>query len=180
MDLFLARRTIGFVTAQDGVDDAELTGTLQATQSAGARTVLIAPQFGRVRTVRDGDHANTYTVDLTLSSCECQQLDALVLPDGAENSKALREDSRTAGFVGDFARTGRPLGAFGYAIWSLLDADLLKGRHATSHPAIRDEVERAGAHWHNRRVVVDDPIITSRAASDVDAFNLQLLALLDR
>ena len=109
-----------------------------------------------------------------------REVDALVLPDGRANSLALRREPEVARLVRAVWASGRPVGAFGHSVWSLLDAGLLGGLAVTSHPSLRREVERAGGRWHDRRVVVDANVITSRDSQDVEAFNTQLIAFLDR
>lgn len=180
MNGFLNGRTVGFVVAQHGVEERELTGPREAAEAAGARTVLLAPAPGEVEALRDGVVSSRYDVDRIVSAASGRDLDALVLPDGESNSRALRGQVAVEALISEFAASARPIGAFGHAVWSLLDAGVLRGRAVTSHPSLEAALVGAGARWHDRRVVVDDNIITSRASPDIDAFNTQLIAFLDR
>lgn len=177
---FLAHRTVGFVVSQHGVEHRELTGPRDAARSAGATTVLIAPELGEISTTHEGVPGDSHHVDWLISADESREVDALVLPDGEGNSLALRQVTALPDLVRAVVASQRPLGAFGFSVMSLLDAGVLEGRHVTSHPSLRPELLRAGAHWHDRRVVVDGNVITSRSEEDVEAFNLQLIAYLDR
>lgn len=179
---YLRGRTIGFVVGQHGVDDAELSRPWHVLEDAGARCLLIAPVPDEVRTSRRGHGQGHYPVDVRLADAPLVVggLDALVLPDGEEGSNALRHEPLALELVRSFVASGRPLGAFGHAVGTLMDAGVLVGREVTSHPSLRHELERRGVRWRDRRVVVDDPLITSRDSDDIEAFNVQLLAFLDR
>lgn len=180
MSAFLAHRTVGFVVAQHGVDERELIGPRDAARAAGATTVLIAPALGSVTTTNEGAPHGSHRVDWTIEASESRNVDALVLPDGEQNSRALRGDEGVVQLIREFAGAGKPLGAFGYSVLSLMDAGVVGERNVTSSPSLRAELVRAGARWHDRRVVVDRNLITSRDARDVAAFNTQLMAYLDR
>jgi protease I len=180
MSAFLAHRTIGFLVAQHGVDECELVGPRDAARAAGATTVLIAPSLGSVTTTHEGLPHGSHVVDWTIACSESRDVDALVLPDGEQNSRALRADGAVTLLVREFVGSGKPVGAFGFSVLSLMDAGVVGQRDVTSSPSLAGELTRAGARWHDRRVVVDENVITSRDAHDVDAFNLQLMAYLDR
>lgn len=177
---FLAGRTVGFLVAPFGVDDQELEGPWSAAHDAGAEPVLIAPRLGKVQSLRDGNAHGVYDVDQTVEDTTLQDLDALVLPDGKQNTRTLRDDAAAVALIRAYGTSGKPVGAFGHAVGLMLDAGLLVGRNVTSHARTREEIQRAGGKWHDRRVVVDDNIITSRTSQDVEAFNTQMIAFLDR
>lgn len=180
MQMFLAHRRVAFLLAQHGVDELELCGPREAARAAGATTLLVAPSGGVVTTTVDGVLHRSHQVDRVIADVVVSEIDALVLPDGETNSLSLRQDSAATQLVRDFAAAQKPVGAFGFAVLSLMDAGILGGRDVTGSQAVRADVMRAGARWHDRRVVVDGNVITSRGAPDVAAFNTQLVAYLDR
>lgn len=180
MSGFLAGRTVGFLVAQDGTEEKELDVPRRALEEAGAVTMLIAPRLGQVTTAVGGVPNGARRVDRAISAVSSHELDALVLPDGEGNSVALRRELEVVRLLGVFAGSGKPVGAFGFALWSLLDAGMISGRQVTSHPALRHDLVREGALWRDQRVVVDANLITSRSLRDVDAFTIQLVAYLDR
>ena len=176
---YLAGRVVGFLVAPTGVEERELEGPRQAVDEAGGRTVIISTAPGDVTATHEGRPSATFPVDQVVGDVPAPVLDALVLPDGLANSLALRRQQSVATFVSDVAAAGKPVGAFGHAIWSLLDAGLLPGRDVTSHPTIRRDIESVGGRWHDHRVVIDGNLITSRHSDDIEAFNVQLIAFLD-
>jgi protease I len=104
---------------------------------------------------------------------------ALVLPGGVANPDALRTSLSAVKFVGQFAASTRPIAAICHAPWTLVEADVLKGRRMTSWPSLRTDLRNAGAEWVDEEVVVDlsgpGPLITSRNPDDLPAFTKALV-----
>jgi protease I len=75
--------------------------------------------------------------------------------------------------VGD---AGKPTAAICHGPWMLASAGLLEGRDATSFHSIRDDLANAGARWHDKEVVRDENIITSRTPADLPAFMREVVA----
>jgi len=94
----------------------------------------------------------------------------LVLPGGQINPDLLRTDSRAVAFVRDFMQAGKPVAAICHGPWMLVEADVVRGRRATSYHSIRTDVKNAGAEWIDQEVVRDGNLITSRKPDDLPAF----------
>ena len=60
----------------------------------------------------------------------------------------------------------------------LIEADAVRGRHLTSWPSMRKDLENAGATWSDQEVVVDGNLITSRKPDDLEAFSNAVLRTL--
>ena len=54
--------------------------------------------------------------------------------------------------------------------WTLVEADLVRGRTITSYPSIRTDLRNAGADVVDEEVVVDQGLVSSRSPDDLDAF----------
>ena len=106
--------------------------------------------------------------------------DALVLPGGVANPDALRMDEDAVSFVKQFVESGKPVAAICHAPWTLVEADVLKGRTITSYPSLQTDIRNAGATWVDERVQVDGNLITSRNPDDIPAFNGALLEALEQ
>ena len=63
--------------------------------------------------------------------------------------------------------------------WLLVEADLLRGRTATSWPSIRTDLKNAGANVVDEPAVTDGNIVTSRNPDDVEAFTDALIDLIE-
>ena len=79
----------------------------------------------------------------------------------------------------DFAEQGKPIAAICHGPWLLVEADLLRGRTATSWPSIRTDLRNAGAKVVDEAAVTDGNIVTSRNPEDVEAFTDALIDLIE-
>ena len=71
------------VICTDLFEQSEMTDPRKALDEAGAKTVLIAPQEGKVQGVKHFDKADKFPVDLKLDDANPAQFDAVLLPGGA-------------------------------------------------------------------------------------------------
>jgi protease I len=62
----------------------------------------------------------------------------------------------------------------------LVEADVLRGRTATSWPSIRTDLRNAGANVIDEPAVADGNLITSRKPDDVTAFTEALIRIVER
>ena len=72
--------------------------------------------------------------------------------------------------VKDFVASGRPVAAICHGPWTLVEADVVRGRTLTSWPSLRTDIRNAGGEWVNEEVVVDEGLVTSRKPDDIPAF----------
>jgi protease I len=79
-----------------------------------------------------------------------------------------------------FAEQGKPIGAICHGPWLLVEADLLRGRTATSWPSIRTDLRNAGATVVDEPAVIDGNVVTSRKPEDVEAFTNAMIELIER
>ena len=171
-------RRVAFLVAPEGIEQVELTEPWKAVEEAGATPVLLSTATGTVQAYHHLDKGDTFDVDATVSSAEVADYDALVLPGGVANPDALRTDEDAVAFVRQFVQSGRPVAAICHAPWTLVEADVVRGRTLTSWPSLRTDLRNAGASWEDREVVVDDNLITSRKPDDLPAFTRELTAAL--
>ena len=168
-------KKIAFLTAAEGVERVELVEPWAAVTDAGYQPVLISPQAGTVQLFDHLDKADTEPVDVIVASASVEDYDALVLPGGVANPDALRMDADAVAFVRAFVESGKPVAAICHAPWTLIEADVLRGRRLTSWPSLQTDVRNAGGEWVDEPVVVDGNLITSRKPDDLPAFNGALL-----
>jgi protease I len=142
---------------------------------AGFQPVLISPEEGKVQLFEHLDKADTQPVDVTVAEASVDDYDALVLPGGVANPDALRMDAGAVAFVRAFVESGKPVAAICHAPWTLIEADVLRGRRLASWPSLQTDIRNAGGEWVDEQVVVDGNLITSRKPDDLPAFNSALL-----
>jgi deglycase len=95
----LEAKTVAFLTAQEGVEEVELTEPWKAVQEAGDAPKLIAPDNGEVQAFNHLDKGSTYRVEESLEDADPDRYDALVLPGGVANPDQLRMEERATRFV---------------------------------------------------------------------------------
>ena len=171
----LTGKTVAFLVASEGIERVELTEPWKAVSDAGATPVLLSPKTGEVQTYNHLDKAEKRPVDKTVGSASVEDYDALVLPGGVANPDALRMDEDAVAFVRDFVASGKVVAAICHAPWTLVEADVVRGRQLTSWPSLQTDLRNAGAQWVDKKVVVDGNLITSRNPGDLPAFNKALL-----
>jgi deglycase len=171
-------KKIAFLVASEGIEKAELVEPWQALMDAGQTPVLMSPEDGDVQLFEHLDKANTQAVDVTVSKARVDDYDALVLPGGVANPDRLRTDAGAVSLVRDFIASGKPVAAICHAPWTLIEADVVRGKRLTSWPSLRTDVRNAGGEWVDEPSVVDGNLITSRNPDDIPAFNSALLEAL--
>ena len=125
------------------------------------------------------DKGDTFDVDQVVGDADVDSYAALVLPGGVANPDALRTDEDAVDFVRAFVESGKPVAAICHAPWTLVEADVVRGKQVTSWPSLQTDLRNAGADWVDEEVVVDGNLVTSRNPDDLPAFNEKLLELLD-
>ncbi|HEY9735427.1 MAG TPA: type 1 glutamine amidotransferase domain-containing protein [Trichocoleus sp.] len=163
------------ILATDGVEQVELIQPKQALEEAGAQAHVIAPKSGTIQGWNHYDKGDQIPVDKALQEANPSDYDALVLPGGVVNPDQLRTDDQAVQFVKAFFEAGKPVAAICHGPWTLIEADVVKGRTVTSWPSLQTDLKNAGANWVDQEVVVDQGLITSRNPKDIPAFNSKLI-----
>ncbi len=65
---------------------------------------------------------------------------------------------------------GKPVGVICHGPWTLVEADLVRGRKLTSWPSLKTDIRNAGGEWVDQEVVVDQGLVSSRKPDDLPAF----------
>jgi protease I len=168
------------IVATDGFEESELFGPRQILQDRGAEVVLASLKRDPIQATIHDDPGKTIRPDLTVEQARASDFDALVIPGGVRNPDQLRMHPEVIALVGDFARAGKPIAAICHGPWLLVEADLLRGRTATSWPSIRTDLRNAGANVVDLPAVTDGNIVTSRKPDDVEPFTNALIALVEK
>ncbi|MDQ3151634.1 MAG: type 1 glutamine amidotransferase [Actinomycetota bacterium] len=159
------------ILAADGVERVELIEPRKAVEDSGASTELLSLDTGEIQSM-DGDinQAQKFTVDRRVSDASVDDYDALILPGGTMNPDNLRSDRTAVSFVRDFVNSGKPVGVICHGPWTLVEADVVRGRTITSYPSLRTDLRNAGANVVDEEVVTDQGLVSSRNPGDLPAF----------
>jgi len=166
----LQGKKIAFLMANEGVEQVELTRPLEAVKEAGAATDLIAPETGEIQAFNHLDKGDKFTADHAVGDVSASDYDGLVLPGGVANPDNLRTHEDAVSFVRDFFEQGKPVAVICHGPWTLVEADVVRGRTLTSWPSIQTDIRNAGGEWVDEEVHVDGGLVTSRKPDDLDAF----------
>ena len=158
------------ILATNGFEKSELLEPRNQLRQKGATVHVASPETGAIKSWEDGDWGESVSVDLCLDDVTVGDYDALVLPGGVLNPDRLRTEDKAVRIVRDFVQAGKTVAAICHGPWMLAEAGVIDGRDVTSYGSIRTDVENAGGKWHDREVVVDNGLITSRSPDDIPAF----------
>jgi len=163
-------KRIAFLVAPEGIEQVELTEPWRAIEQAGGTPELISTESGEVQAFNHLDKADTFSVDHTVQDADPSGYDGLVLPGGVANPDFLRTDEGAVAFARAFFEQSKPVGVICHGPWTLIEADVLRGRTITSWPSLQTDIRNAGGTWVDEEVVVDEGLVSSRNPDDLPAF----------
>jgi protease I len=163
------------ILVEDGFEQVELTSPKQALEEAGATTHIISPKRDKVKGWEHTKWGQEFPVDVAIEQANANNYDALLLPGGVMNPDKLRINKPAVQFVRSFFDQKKPVAAICHGPWTLVEADVVKGRKVTSYPSLQTDLKNAGANWVDQEVVVDQGLVTSRNVDDLPAFNRKLV-----
>jgi protease I len=158
------------LVATDGFEQSELTEPREALKREGAVVDIVAPKPGRIQGMRHHERGDTVPVDHIIDEVVSDEYAGLVLPGGVANPDELRLNPKVVGFVREFFEAKKPVAAICHGPWTLIEADVVRGRTVTSWPSLKTDLKNAGANWLDQEVVVDNGLVTSRKPDDLPAF----------
>lgn len=170
----MAKRVM--ILATNGFEQSELFDPKKNLEDAGIETELVSLESGEIKAWDKDDWGKTIKVDKTVDEvANCEGYDALLLPGGQINPDLLRVNDRAVAIVREFNAAGKPIAAICHAPWLLIEADIVKGKTATSYKSIRTDLKNAGANVVDQEVAIDGNLITSRNPNDIPAFSKALI-----
>jgi protease I len=163
------------ILTENGFEEIELMSPKKALEDAGAKVDIVSPQKERVK-AWDSDHWSIeLPVDITLSDADANDYDALMIPGGVINPDKMRLNKQCIDFAEHFLASGKPVAAICHGPQLLIETGLLHGKHMTSFPSLKTDIENAGASWEDSEVVRDGNLVTSRSPKDLKAFNKKMI-----
>ena len=90
------------------------------------------------------------------------------------NPDFLRTNAAAVAFAKGFFDSGKPVAVICHGPWTLVEADVVRGRTITSWPSVKTDLRNAGAEWVDEEVVEcssgPNTLISSRKPDDLPAF----------
>jgi protease I len=180
--------------AGDFVEDYEIMVPFQTLLTVGHEVHAVCPgkKAGDflATAIHDFEGHQTYSekpghrfrLNHTFNDVRPDDYDALVLP-GGRAPEYLRLDEKVLKMVRQFAAAEKPIAAICHGVQILAAAGVVVGRRCHGYPAVRPELEQAGATWDEPTpgldcACVDGNLITAPAWPAHPAFLRELLRLL--
>jgi protease I len=168
-------KRIAFLVANEGVEQVELTKPWKAVEQAGGEPELISIEPGQIQAFNHLDKGDKFEVQKTVDEADESDYAGLVLPGGVANPDILRTNERAVSFARSFFEAGKPVAAICHGPWTLVEADVVRGRTLTSWPSLKSDIRNAGGTWVDEEVHVDSGLTTSRKPDDLPAFNAKMI-----
>lgn len=153
----------------DLFEDVEFTSPRDALVEAGHEVVVIGPKAGVIAKGKKGEAE--VEIDLGIKDANPEDYDALLIP-GGYSPDQLRKDENFLEFVRHFANKEKSIFSICHAPQLLVNADVLRGKDATSVSQVAVDIKNAGGNFIDKAVVIDDSgLISSRTPDDLPEFN---------
>ena len=170
----LKGKRIAFLVAPEGFEQVELTEPWKAVEEAGGTPELVSTELVKVQAFNHLTPADTFEADKAADGVTASQYVGLVLRGGFANPDFVRTKASAVQFIMSFFDSGRPVAAICHAPWTMIEADVVRGRTVTSWPSLRTDLLNAGANWVDEEVVVcsrgPNTLVSSRKPDDLPAF----------
>lgn len=162
-----------YIFLADGFEESEALVPADLLRRAGIETALVS--IGDLLVV--GSHGITVQADLTAGQVDMRRAELLLLPGGLGGVKNLSREHSLAGLFQVAQEQGIRIAAICAAPTLLDQWGLLDGKKAVCYPGMEDRMPSASPQM-DQRVVVDDGVITGRAAGSAFDFGLALVEAL--
>lgn len=166
------------VVMTDLFEDIEFTSPRDVLVENNHEVVVIGPEGGA--TLVGKKEQAKIKVDLGIEAADPKDFDALLIPGGYSPDK-LRADERFLDFVRHFSDEEKFIFSICHGPQLLVNADVLRGKDATSVSQVGVDITNAGGNYIDKAVVVDNSgLISSRTPDDLDQFNEAILSALNK
>ena len=163
------------ILTESGFEESELTSPKKALEDAGAIVEIVSPQKEKVKGWNHDHWTIELSVDVNVADAKFDDYDALMLPGGVMNPDKLRMNNDAVEFAKQFLDAGKPVAAICHGPQLLIETGILEGRDMTSYPSLQTDLKNAGVNWHDKEVIVDNGLVTSRSPRDLEAFNKKMV-----
>lgn len=164
----------------DKFEDMELFFPMFRLLEAGWQVEVAAPSKNEI----SGEHGYTITPDKTISEINPEDYDLLFIPGGFPDGApaTVRKLKKAQEITKSFFTKNKMIASICHGPWTLVSADVVKGRHLTSywHDNVPEEIKEAGGIWEDKEVVVDGNLVTSRFPGDLPAFMREVFKMIER
>lgn len=162
-------------------EDMELFYPYFRLLGEGAAVDVVAPRKQKL----SGENGYIFeNVDLTFAEVNPDKYQLLVLPGGRPDGAptTVRKSEYAQKVARAFINARKPVAAICHGPYTLISADVIKGRHLTGYwyDGVPEEIKAAGGIYEDKEVVVDGNLVTSRFPGDLPAFMRETMRMMER
>jgi protease I len=166
LDILVIKMKKMLILMENGVEDSEFIYPYYRFQEAGYKMDIVAP---KAKKEYIGKRGGTFTSELSPNEVDLDIYDAVIVPGGQAPDK-MRIHPDMVELVKVANAKGKIIAAICHGPQMLIEADIVRGKTATSWPSVRTDLKNAGARVVNEAVVVDGNLVTSRSPDDLPDF----------
>jgi protease I len=165
------------VLTADKFEDTEVYVPVFRLLEAGWHVDIAAPTMDTIH----GKNGYTLQPTKTIDEVNADEYNLLIIPGGDPDGApgTVRKIKKAQEITRSFFAKNKPVASICHGPWTLVSADVIKGRHLTSywHDGVPEDITKAGGIWEDRDVVVDGNLVTSRWPMDLAAFTREMMKL---
>jgi len=161
------------VLAENLYQELELWYPLMRLREEGCNVVVV----GAATTTYASKLGYPVKPDLAIADADAAMFDAVVIPGGFAPEN-MRRHRAIIDFVRDVHDQGSLIAAVCHAGLVLASAGIARDRDLTCVALVKDDVIHAGGRYHDKAVVRDRNLISSRLPSDLHLFCKEIIAYL--
>jgi protease I len=154
-------------------DDFELHYPKMRLEEEGISVIVV----GLEKKIYHGKNGLYIKSDMTFDEINVDEYSGVIIPGGFAPDY-LRRYVQVLNILKKYNIEHKLIAFICHAGWVPISADILRGRKATSHIAIKDDMVNAGALWVDFPVVIDNNLVSSRKPIDLGDFCKGILKVL--
>ncbi len=162
-------------------EDMELFFPVFRMEEEGIEVDIAGPKKGEGI---HGEHGYGLEVGKSFDEVNPDDYDFLFLPGGSPDGApaTVRKSKKAQKIAKSFMKKNKPVFAICHGPYTLVSADLVKGRHLTSFwgDGVPDEIKKAGGHYEDKEVIVDGNLVTSRYPFDLPHFMRECMKIVGK
>jgi protease I len=169
------------ILTADKFEDLELFVPYFRLLEEGIGVDVAAPRIEKIT----GENGYVFeNVDLTIDQVDPARYDLLIIPGGLPTGapSTVRKMAHAIEIATSFFATGKPVAAICHGPYTLVSANVVRGRKLTSYwgDGVPEEIKQAGGQWIDAEVVVDGNLVSSRWPADLPAFCREMMVAVER
>ncbi len=162
------------IMLEKGVEDSEFIYPYYRFQEEGYKMDIVAP---KAKTEYIGKRGGPFFSEFSPDEINVDDYDAVIIP-GGQAPDRMRIHPNLVTIVKQANSKGKVIAAICHGPQMLIEADIVRGKTATSWPSVRTDLRNAGAKVVDEAAVVDGNLVTSRSPDDLPEFCKATIKLL--